>query len=524
MKVSRVSEMREMDRHAIETYGIPETLLMENAGHGAFRVLQERMGVENRRIAIFCGGGNNGGDGLVVARKIHSAGGTPDVILLSSPEKYSGAAAANWEIIRQLPISARKMESPKDAIDALQSADAVVDAIFGTGLDRDVEGRYRDVIQHINTAEKPVMSLDIPSGVHGDTGQVMGVAVQARWTVTFGLPKTGNLLFPGAHLGGELLVTHISFPPEQYRSDALTLSVNEPSALPPRNPDGHKGIFGDVLFIAGSGSYYGAPFLAAMSFLKSGGGYARLAAPASVIPVIAGMGCEMVFLPQRETADGGIAPENREALLDLADKADMVVLGPGLSLEADTQRLVRELATEIKTPLLLDGDGLTAVAGEPDRLRKRTGATVLTPHPGEMARLTGLSIAEVLSDRIGVAERTARDLNSVVVLKGAHSLIAAPDGRIAVNLSGNSGMGTAGSGDVLAGAIAAMAGIGLPVPDAVRKGVFLHGLAGDLAAEFIGADGLTARDILAALPEALRLDRAGLPEKWAARYRIPVVV
>lgn len=524
MKVSRVEEMREMDRRAIEAFRIPEAILMENAGHAAFQWLAGQFGIRGRRTLILCGGGNNGGDGLVVARKVHSAGGAVEVILLGSPEKYAGAAATNWDSVRKLGLPARELASATSLAHSLETADQVVDAIFGTGLDRPVEGRYREAIEAVNAAGKPVLSLDIPSGIRGDTGQIMGVAIQARATVTFGLPKAGNLLYPGAALGGRLGATHISFPPSLYESEELKLRINLPSALPPRDPDGHKGGFGDALFIAGSGSYYGAPYLSAMAFLKSGGGYARLAAPQSVIPVIAGMGPEMVFVPQPETAGGAIAAENRERLLELASRADFVVMGPGLSLDEEVQGLVRELVPKIPRPLLLDGDALTAVSNHPELLKNREAETVLTPHPGEMARLAGKSVEAVVSDRIGVLTETARSLRSIIVLKGAHSQIGDPGGRVAFNLSGNSGMGTAGSGDVLAGTIAGMAGLGLTPAEAVENGVFLHGLAGDLAAEALGPDGMTARDILESLPEALRLAREDSDGTWMNRYRIPVIL
>ncbi len=523
MKVSRVKEMREMDRRAIEVFGIPDAILMENAGHAAFQWLSSRLGIRGRRTLVLCGGGNNGGDGLVVARKVHSAGEAVDVILLGSPEKYAGAAAMNWESVRALGLPARELESTSSLAESLETADQVVDAIFGTGLDRPVEGRHREAIEAVNAAGKPVLSLDIPSGIHGDTGRIMGVAIQAKATVAFGLPKIGNLLYPGAARGGKLGVTHISFPPGLYDSEELKLRINDPPPLPIRDPDGHKGGFGDVLFIAGSGSYYGAPYLSAMAFLKSGGGYSRLAAPESIVPVLGGMGPEIVFAPQSETAGGAIAAENRGRLLDMAGRADFVVMGPGLSLDEETQELVRELVSEIPRPLLLDGDALTAVSAHPEILKNRKAETILTPHPGEMARLTGKSVEAVVSDRIGVLTETARSLRSIIVLKGAHSQIGGPDGRVVFNLSGNSGMGTAGAGDVLTGTIAGMAGLGMTPAEAVEKGVFLHGVAGDLAAEALGPDGTTARDVLEALPEALRLDREDPAGTWTERYRIPVV-
>ncbi len=386
----------------------------------------------------------------------------------------------------------------------------IVDAIFGTGLTRDVAGIHAQVIEQINQGGKTVFSVDIPSGVSGDTGKIHGIAVRADYTVTFGLPKIGNVLYPGYDMGGKLYITHISFPRSIYTKDELKIEINDPPSLPPRDPNGHKGTFGDVLFIAGAAGYYGAPYFAAGAFMKAGGGYARLASPASIIPVIAGKGREFVFAPQKETATGSLSHENLSALLELAEKVDMVVLGPGLSLDPDTQGLVKVLAERISKPLLIDGDGITSISGDPNLLSKRTAETILTPHPGEMSRITHLSVNDISDRKIEVLERTAQALHSIIALKGAHSLIGYPDKRILINLTGNSGMATAGSGDVLTGVISAMFGLGLSVDDAVAKGVFIHGLAGDLAACRHGEDGIIAQDILDYLPVALKRDRKGL--------------
>lgn len=510
MKVSTVQEMRDLDRTAIEQYGITEDLLMENAGHAAYFTLLTRLGVQGRMYAIFCGGGNNGGDGFVVARKILSSGGRARVFVLGDRSKYQGVARTNLEILDHMSAEIIPLDSGEAAEHDLARCHGVIDAIFGTGLDREVGGRYADVLHRINRSGKPVLSLDIPSGVHGDTGRIMGVAVRADATVTFGLPKLGNLLYPGADLCGELFVTHISFPPAMVAEKGLKIEINETGPLPARDPQGHKGTFGDTLFVAGASAYFGAPLFSALSFLRSGGGYARLAAPASMIPHIASQGSEIVFVPQEETAEGSIARKNRDALLERGAEADMVVLGPGLSLVEETQALARDLAAALNCPLLLDGDGITALCRDLDLLRNRKAETVLTPHPGEMSRITGLSVPEIARDPVGVLQKTAADLGAVIVLKGAHSLIGQPDGRVAVNLSGNSGMATAGSGDVLTGAIAAMVGLGMDIPSAVRKGVFLHGLAGDLAADELGPDGITAQDILDTLPLALKAEREGL--------------
>jgi NAD(P)H-hydrate epimerase len=278
---------------------------------------------------------------------------------------------------------------------------------------------------------------------------------------------------------------------------------------------------GDVLFIAGAVGYYGSPYFAAMSFLKAGGGYARLAAPQSMIGKLAVKGREIVYLPQEETAAGSIAVKCKNKLLEASVKMDMVVIGPGLSLQEETVRLVKELVRAIKVPLLIDGDGLTAIAENLEILRSRKAATILTPHLGEMARLTGRPAAEISAAKIAVLQETAKKLNSIIVLKGAHSLIGCADGRVYINLSGNAGMATAGSGDVLTGCIAAMYGLGLKPDEATRKAVFLHGYAGDLAAAKKGVDGITARDIMEYLPQALKNDRAG---RIDAKYYEPPVI
>jgi len=518
MKISTVQEMRNLDKGAIEGYGIPEEILMENAGEAAYFVLLTRFGLPGRSFLVFCGGGNNGGDGFVVARKILSSGGRVKTFVLGDPERYRGAARANLDVLRGTGAEVVALGSAGEAEEDLARCDTVIDGIFGTGLDRDVEGRYAEVIASINRSGRPVLSLDIPSGVHGDSGRVMGTAVQADATVTFGLPKVGNLLYPGYAHGGELFVTHISFPPALIESADLKVAVNRPPPLPPRDPKGHKGSFGDALFVAGAAAYYGAPCFSALSFLRAGGGYARLAAPARMIPHLASGGSEIVFVPQKETAGGSISMENLDDLLDLGARADVVVLGPGLSLVEETQDLARALASRLERPLLVDGDGLTALSGDLDLLRNRKAPTVLTPHPGEMFRLTGKSVPELEADPVRILQNTCADLGAVIVLKGAHSLVGFPDAEVFVNMSGNSGMATAGTGDVLTGTVAAMHGLGLDIPEAVRKGVFLHGLAGDLAAEDLGPDGMTARDVLDALPLALKADREGLDEAPARRY------
>jgi NAD(P)H-hydrate epimerase len=496
-----------MDRNAIEQFGIPDQILMENAGRASFGVLAREWGVKGKRYAVFCGSGNNAGDGLVVARHILSNGGSPVVFFVGDPERLSGAAKNNRIIASKLSIPMERVTDVSALESVVPGMDGIVDAIFGTGLAREVTGLSREVIELINQSGLKVLSLDIPSGVNGDTGAVLGAAVRADQTVTFGLPKIGNMLYPGYEFCGKLSVTHISFPPLLYEDEGIKIETNGWLPLPKRAMTAHKGSVGDALFVAGAVGYYGAPYFSAMSFLKAGGGYARLAAPESVVPFVAANGPEIVFVPQKQTISGSIAMENRESLLALAAVVDMVVIGPGLSTYEETAGLIRELVCAVEKPLLIDGDGITAVAGHPDLVGSRRAPTVLTPHPGEMARLTGKSVPEIEADRIAILQETCLNMHAYIVLKGAHSLIGTPDGRVFINLTGNPGMASAGVGDVLTGTIAAMFGQGLPLEEAVRKGVYLHGLAGDLAALDKGQDGMTAGDLLEHLPYALKEDR-----------------
>jgi len=499
MKVSSVAQMRKLDRTAIEEFGIEEKLLMENAGLATCNVIQSEFGIRGRKFIVFCGVGNNGGDGFVIARKLHSNGGQVRVCIIGDQDRFTGCAGMNLDIIRRLPLEIREVTDAGPVRAAIDGCDAIIDAIFGTGLTRDVEGLHRDVIEMINAAGKPIFSVDIPPGINGDTGTVMGVAVKADYTVTFGLPK-------------------VSFPPPHYNDDSIKVEINITPGIPPRSADAHKGDFGDVLFIAGAAGYFGAPYFAAFSFMKAGGGYARLASPRSITPFIAGRGSEIVFVPQEETASGSIAIKNKDALLGLSEKVDMVVLGPGLSLDEEAQTLARELARGIMKPLLIDGDGITALCADLQIIRERRAPTILTPHLGEMSGITGVDVEGIQADRIGILQNTARDLNAIIVMKGAHSLTGYPDGRVFINLSGNPGMATAGSGDVLTGTIAAMFGLGLPLEDAVRKGVFMHGFSGDLAAEYEGEDGITAQDIMDYLSLAVKMDRERLDEALCEKY------
>ena len=516
MKVSSIEEMRALDKKAMK-YGIKDELLMENAGHAAYFLILKEVGIKGKKFLIFAGSGNNGGDGLMLARKLHSSGGIVKIYLLGNEAKYKGAAKFNYEIVSKIGI---EIDDAKN-IDEKEIEDAIViDAMLGTGLSRNVSGIYNDVINLINKNAKIVFSIDIPSGINGNNGKIMGNAIKADYTITFGLPKIGNILYPGYEFCGKLYVSHISFPPCIYEN--IKIETNDPILLPQRKKEGHKGSFGDVLFIAGARGYYGAPYFSSMAFLKAGGGYSRLASPASLLPFLGAGGSEIVFIPMEETKEGSISLKNEREILDISKEVDMVVVGPGLSLNEETKEFVRRIVGKIEKPLLIDGDGLTAISEDIDCIKRRKNYTILTPHPGEMARLIGKSIKEVLDNRIEILRKECDEWNSIIVLKGAHTLIGYPDGRIFINMSGNCGMATAGSGDVLTGVIAAMYGLGLGIENAVRMGVFIHGFAGDIASIEKGEDGITARDIMENLPKAMFSLRKNF-EEVKKRYEIKVI-
>lgn len=518
MKISTVTQMRDLDRVAMEDYGIVGLLLMENAGLAVYETISREFGIEGNRFAIFCGPGNNGGDGLVVARKILSSGGDPVVFLMNDPSDYRGTAKQNLEILERIGLEIIMVEDLEDIWKKMVHSDAIVDGILGTGINGEVEGVYRKIIEMINATGLPVFSIDIPSGVRGDTGEVMGAAVLADATTTFGLPKIGNMMYPGFDLCGKLFVSHISFPPYHHGSEEFKLEILEPSELPERSRDGHKGTFGQALFVSGAAGYMGAPHFAAMSFLRAGGGYSRLATPRSISPFLANRGSEVVMHPMDETSSGSLSLKNLERIVEIAEGMDFLVIGPGLSLDEETMELVKRVVGGVDCPVLVDGDGITAVCEDLSCIRDRKGETILTPHPGEMAKLANTTVSEVMSNRLDILMGTSSDLGAVVVLKGAHSLVAGPEGMVRMCMSGNPGMGSAGSGDVLTGTIAAMYGLGLDIREAVETGVFLHGFAGDLASNEKGEDGITAGDILDYLPLALLTFREEYDEIVADHY------
>ncbi len=515
MKVCSVAKIRKIDELASKEFGIDLSLLMENAGDAIYSLIVNELGI-NKRFIVIAGTGNNGGDALVVARRLFSCGSYVEVFIVGDPSKYPEPAKKNYELVIRLGIPIKVIKDVNDLKyleESLRKCDVIVVGLIGIGLRGDVTGIYRDVIEIINNSNKVVISVDIPSGINGDNGRVCGIAVKSTYTVTFGMPKYGNILYPGYYYCGKLYVSRLSYPPKLYESEEITVELNVPIPPPERVRWGHKGVFGKFLTVSGARYYYGAPYYVAYSFLKAGGGYSRLAAPKSIIPYIASRCSEVVYIPLEETSEGSIARGNYEYILKIIDMydVDIVALGSGVSLNEETQELMRDLVGSIGKPVIIDGDGITAISKDLNVVKSRKASTVITPHLVEFSRLTNLSIKDISEDPVRILRKFCKDLNSYIVLKGAHTLIGFPNGYVYVNMTGNPGMAKAGSGDVLTGTIAAMYGIGYrDVGDAVRMGVLIHGLAGDLASEELGEDGITPDDIMNYLPKAMKVLREDL--------------
>ena len=519
MRLVKASEMQEMDRLTIEEMGIAGIVLMENAARGATRIFLEHFEPpRNSRVLFLCGRGNNGGDGYVMARYLHQRGYEVTVLVLSEYGKIKGDALSNLNIIRRVGIDVR--EVPDIAVwetcrDLLTESDFVIDGILGTGLNSPVRGFYKQVIEDLNASGAFVMAIDIPSGLHADTGAVMGAAVRADLTATFGFPKLGQLLFPGASLVGRLVRIDIGIPggvserlPAWYR---LIEAQDIRELFRVEKQDIHKGHRGHLLVLAGSTGKTGAATLTCLGALRAGSGLVTLGVPRSLNPILESKLTEAMTYPLPETDSGTFALEAEKQILDLLQGKTALALGPGLSTHEETVLLVRRLVSQCPVPVVVDADGLNALAGDLTPLRSCKGRVILTPHPGEMARLTGLTNSDVQADRADVARRFAQEHGCHLVLKGARTLIARPDGRIHVNPTGNPALASGGSGDVLTGLVGAFLARGFPPEKAAMSGVYLHGLAADLLAEGMGEAGVLAGD----LPEVIPSLMAALSEgEW----------
>lgn len=512
MRVLTAAQMREADRMAIDDLGIPSLVLMENAGRQVAAAIEALFpDLSGRRVAVLAGRGNNGGDGFVIARTLLERVVDVPVFLVGAVADVRGDARHNLEVLGRLGASVVEIADEHAwelHFSEISTCDLIVDAMFGTGLRQVLDGMYPTIVGDLNGSGIPVVSVDVPSGLLADTHEVLGEAVRAAATVTLASPKICHILPPAQRVCGELVIADIGIPEAIIERvdgpyvEVITRGVMQ-AVLEPRDPEAHKGEFGRVLIVAGSMGKSGAAHLAAMAALRSGAGLVTVATPRSVQPILAAMAPEYMTIGLPEDDDGQVTAEGIERVL--AAQADVIAMGPGLGTGDGVRAFVHGVIERVGVPIVLDADALNACAGEHARLLAgRDGHDVIiTPHPGEMARLTGLTTEEVQKDRIGVARSFAESHQLHVVLKGHRTLVAAPEGSVAINMTGNPGMATGGTGDVLTGVIAGWFGQLLDAEGASRLGVYLHGHAGDLAMADLGETALTASDLLTYLGDAV---------------------
>jgi len=518
MKIVSAEEMRAIDRATSERFGVPSLTLMENAGAAVADYILSHYAA-SERIVVFCGKGNNGGDGFVAARRLHERGKKVQVILLADPNALTGDAAVMYG---KLPITASVVHSSEElkseGMRSSRQADLYLDAILGTGFKPPVSGLYAEAIAIMNASQVPVISVDIPSGADADAmGLQSGTIARADAIVTFTAPRLAHVF--SMLTTGQTFVADIGSPEEAIVS-SLQLNVITARDIAPligsRPAESNKGSYGHVLVLGGSLGKSGAAAMAGMAALRAGAGLSTVAAPKSVQATVAGFHPELMTEPLPETQAGTIAASAQDRVAELAKGKSVLAIGPGISRDPQTSELVRVLLAKLQLPLVVDADGLNAFEGRADELSGKGRTLVITPHPGEMARLTGSSIAEVQKDRLGIARKFARARELIVVLKGHRTLVVKPDGEAWVNTTGNPGMATGGTGDILTGMVAGM--IAQHPKDAFAAAltaVHLHGLAGDVMRERVGEYSLVATDLLQGLPEAFRRTQSTAKEKLA---------
>lgn len=527
MRLVTAQEMGAMDQKASKEYGIPSVVLMENAGLQVANLVSAQLdNLANTTIIVVAGKGNNGGDGFVVARHLFNRGAQVQVFLAAEPEKIKGDALINLNIWRKMGQKIFPIIKNTDTNLfrlALMKADLVIDGLYGTGFTGAVRDQMVTVIEAINASGKPVVAIDIPSGLEADTGQANGPCIIAQHTVTFALPKLGLVLPAAKKYVGELHVADISIPAVVTAN--TTVEQNGKAGTGKDSPGGfrylitdrlvrdwwprrigseHKGNFGRVLVIAGSRGMSGAAVMSAQAAARSGAGLVTLGVPAGIHDIAETKLTEVMTFPLPQNERGTLSIAALAEIMDRAANCDVLALGPGLGASDEIAELVKEILLNIKIPCVLDADGLNVLAGRTELLKAVQPDLVLTPHPGEMSRLTGRTTEQIQNDRLGITAAKAAQWGSVTVLKGAGTVVAGPDGTLFINNTGNPGMAAGGSGDVLTGIIAGLLAQGMPALQAAAAGVYLHGLAGDAAALDKGMAGLLAGDILEQLPAVLK--------------------
>lgn len=510
MRIVTAAAMREAERRTMEQHGITGRLLMETAGRACSDAIVAEFGPGAGRMAVIIAGkGNNGGDGYVIARCLRRSGWNVKVFILAERSQIGGDALTNLLLLDPRDIAFCPSKTGLAQLEAeLGRADVTIDALFGIGLAKDVAGIHAEAIRLMNAAGNPVVAVDIPSGIDASSGKILGGAVLADMTVTFGFGKLGHVLYPGRQHAGKIIIADIGLPDEITSTTESGLFLERAVISPlvkSRDRRGHKGSYGHCLIVAGSTGKTGAAALAANSAVRAGSGLVTLAIPASLNQILEIKTTEAMTLPIDDGGLGFLGDRARDALLMALRGKDSIALGPGISREPDTAELVRLLLKECPLPMVVDADGLNAIAEDSSiLLERKPGALVLTPHPGEMSRLSGLTIETIESDRVAAARNFAQKYRVYLVLKGADTIIASPEGDIAVNGSGNPGMASGGMGDVLTGIIASLLGQRRPVMEACMLGVFIHGMAADLVAAEKGEIGISASDVQESIPFAYK--------------------
>ena len=511
MRLVTSFEMREMDRLTIQGLGIPGAVLMENAARGATRIFMDHFEPpKDAHVVILCGGGNNGGDGYVMARYLKKAGVAVTVIVFSELKKISGDARINLDVIQRMDTEILEIPDAKKWIKGrriMGACDVIIDGILGTGLNSPVKGFYRKVIEEVNSLDKPVMSIDIPSGLNADTGQIMGVAIKADLTVTFGFPKIGQLIFPGAELVGRLARIDIGIPESIVGQIPESAIMSEPDdfhlLFSAERQDIHKGSRGHLLVLAGSTGKTGAATLTALGGLRAGAGLVTLGVPKTLNSILESKLTEVMTVPLPENSEGSLSLRAEKEINMLMEGKTALALGPGLSTHPENTALVRNIVKTCRVPMVIDADGLNALSEDIEVLADCRGGAILTPHPGEMARLTGLKISDIQNDRLGTTHRFVEKYGCHLVLKGARTLIAEPGGTIYVNPTGNPALSSGGSGDVLTGFLGGFLARQWPMKEAGITAAYLHGLAADYLAEDMGQTGVLAGELLDVFPELM---------------------
>ena len=509
--LTTAAQIRALDQWTINELGLPGMVLMENAGRSMAGLIKDRFGpLEGLRTVIVCGRGNNGGDGFVIGRWLADWGAEVELFLLSGLDGLKGDALANARVAVGLNLDLTEVRTEEDLKPlerSLARAGLVVDALLGTGLSSEVRGRYARAIGLINASPAPVAAVDLPSGINADTGEVMGVAVRADLTVAFGAAKVGQAVHPGLDLCGELSVVGISIPgsaPGWEEIDHFELEEADLARFWPRlGPQDHKGKAGHLLVVAGSPGKTGAACLTAEGALRAGAGLVTVACPQGVHPVLEAKLTEAMTAPLSQTGAGAVSAEAIQDLGPLLQGKAALAVGPGLGEDPRTGQVLAWLLERVPLPAVVDADGLNLLAKNPESLKWSAETAVLTPHPGEMARLLKTTPDRIQADRLGAARKLAAESGQVVVLKGARTVVTGPDSRVFINPFGNPGLASGGSGDVLTGIIGALLAQGLPPLKAAQAGVVAHSLAADLLWSKTGGRGYLAGEVARALPRAV---------------------